>query len=146
MTEKSQYKGILLPSGPTPRDDTSSLLIKGIEAHQIFSTNQYIFKITATRDTMYRFRYDPRTNGIKESSIFERVQQHDAAWTDFHKIIVRGHIVSGTSRVFFGERYSLIELFGKNNKRKGYKFVPTSMQNPPDMYCMYFIFKGKEAL
>lgn len=127
-------------------DDTSSKLIKGIEAHQVFSNDYHIFKIASTRDTMYRFRYNPRTHDTEERAIFKRVQPYDKLWTFFLENIVRDRIVRGTSRVFLGERYSLIELLDKNGTGQGYKFVPKSVQNPSDSYCMYFALEKKEVL
>ncbi len=95
---------------------------------------------------MYRFRYNPRTNDTEERALFKRVQSHDKLWTFFCENITRVRIVSGTSRVFFGERYTLYELLDKNNKRRGYKFAPSFMQNPPDSVCMYFALEKKEVL
>ena len=125
------------------RDDSVSMLHKGIEAAQIFSGTTYIFKVTPTMDAMYRFRNNPKTNCVEEIVTFKRIHLQDASWERFMCEIVREQQEIGFSRRinlgrYHNERFYVIKLINRNNGIKGYKLVPKSIEQVRAEHCLFY--------
>lgn len=119
------------------------MLHKGIEAEQIFSGTTYIFKVTPSTDTMYRFRNNPKTNCVEETVTFKRMYLHDASWERFMGEIVREQQEIGFSRRinlgrYHNERFYVIKLINRNNGIRGYKLVPKSIEPVRAEHCFFY--------
>lgn len=110
-------------SGPAPYDKRVPRLESGKSIEQIFSTDRYLYKISATFDVLYRCEIYRDPNGystIRRNSLkkFRRVAYEELPTQEFTE---EGEAERWN---FMGANYKLYQLVNKWAKRRiGYKIV-----------------------
>lgn len=106
-------RGNLIKSVPTGRRTDALPLVKGNTLHQIFQTEQYIFKVSSTLEKLYRYRFDPVVNEVIESVVFKRIRNGDPEFGRLQHLSQRRML--GRQTAFFNKTYAVCELISQKS-------------------------------
>ena len=133
----------------TPQSDMPKL-IPGQMAYQIFSTEKYIFKLTSTKDTLYRVSFHRESDRGGNDSfvvdkdsrcIFRRVKFGENG-LDLLRMCKKNK-VRGFPTEFAYDRhtYKIFEVLDQLNRRRGYMLVRRDLDPNNEANQLYYIFQ-----
>ena len=146
-------------SAPTHRAEDKPLLHRGISSHQIFSDGKFVFKLTATNETLIRYKFynEGNSNVVEENVTYRRVPPGDPRILELSRM--EHMLKTGHTELVNGVRYDLYALFSGvsylNDKRKltgfsGYRlvrrvgFTAQPVSTLHHSVGMYFVYPKKE--
>lgn len=114
--------GNLVKSVPTARTEEVQKLVKGNAKHQIYSTDHYIFSITSSFETLYRYKYHgvKGANEVDEILAFKRVRPADPQMSALYA--KKQTPKNGVPKAYLGVKYDLYSL--TDQYLRGYMLVP----------------------
>lgn len=117
----------------------NKLLVKGNTLHQIFESSKFVFKISSTLETLYR--YDRKNN--TEMVILKRIRNESPKF-EKNRCLKRKKL-SGNTRKFCDKIYDVYELISPEKRRVGYMFCSRQFYaNHQTVEEMYFALKKYE--
>lgn len=141
VSPQVNQRGNLVKSVPTGRRTEALPLVKGNTLHQVFQTEQFIFKVSSTLEKLYRYRFDPVTNEVIENVVFKRVRKGDSEYGRLRLLSTKR--MSGNSAAFCNKTYDVYELISQKSGR-GYMLCSRAFSGDyQKVKCngLYFVFE-----
>ena len=108
VSPQVNQRGNLVKSVPTGRSTEALPLVKGNTLHQVFQTEQFIFKVSSTLEKLYRYRFDPVTNEVIEIVFCKRVRNGDSEYGRLRLLLPKRR--RGNSTAFCDKTYDVYSL------------------------------------
>ncbi len=135
-TPQSSQQKSLIKTAPAAQAADARERRTNNSSYQIFSDERYVFKISHTLETLYRYRYDSVTGEVNEKVVFKRVRHDQLENALKNQWAIKMGIVILSGNI----EYTLYQLLN----RQGYVLCASNLYDIHDISIaekIYYIFE-----